>query len=324
MDVLRIENLSVSFQSIYGQIFAVNDLSFKVRCGECVCIVGESGSGKSVTAKAIMKILDRNAKIDSGNIFYDSMNLTQMKDKEMRRIRGKKIALVHQTPRNALNPSYTIYKQMQELYRLHGDSRKDYRSEIISMLKKVRIHLPEKVIEKYPFELSGGMLQRIVLAMACSQKPDLIIADEPTSALDVSTQAQILLLLKELAKEFNCAILLITHDMGVVAEMADRILVMYCGRKMEERNVDEFFKDPLHPYTQGLLNARPQNFNGRFNVIQGNIPENFMKYEGCEFYERCPNATEYCRISKPTEKKLKNNGYVRCFYAKESEGYAES
>ncbi len=322
MEILKVENLSVAFKGIFGKVLAVNDLSFQMNKGECVCIVGESGSGKSVTAKAIMKTLEDNARIDSGRILFDSTDLIQMKENSMRKIRGKRIALVYQNPLSALNPCYTVYKQMREVYRLHGVKNKDYKNEIISMLEKVRIPLPEKVLNKYPFELSGGMLQRIVLAMACSQNPDIIIADEPTSALDVSTQAQILKLLKEMAREINCAILMITHDMGVVAEMADRVLVMYCGRKMEERMVNDFFKNPLHPYTKGLLNARPQNFDGRFHVIEGGIPENYQIFKGCEFYDRCPSTLECCAENIPPEWLLSDGGCVRCFYLEKSIGYA--
>lgn len=314
MEILKIENLSVSFTGIFGQKFAVNDISFKLNQGECLCVVGESGSGKSVMTRAIMKILEDNASVDSGKIYLGSENILEMSESKMRNIRGRRVVLVCQNPINALNPSYTIYKQMREMFRIHKDRGKNYKSEIISMLEKVRIPFPESILSKYPYELSGGMLQRIVLAMACSQNPDVLIADEPTSALDVSTQAQILQLLKNLAKEMGCAILLITHDMGVVAEMADRVLVMYCGKKMEERNAADFFKNPYHPYTQGLLSARPQNFNGRFNEIKGSIHENDTKPSGCVFYERCPYAEEECIENIPDEIPLSKGGTVSCFY----------
>lgn len=318
-EILKVQDLSVSFASISGCIYAVNHLSFKLQKGECLAIVGESGSGKSVTARAILRILEPNASVDSGEIIFDGRNLCELKEKEMRGVRGNRIAMVFQDPMNALNPSYSIYKQLREVYQIHGDWRKNYKEEIIRLLGRVNIPEPEKMLDRYPFELSGGMRQRVILAMACALDPDVIIADEPTSALDVSTQAEILELMKEMAREMGSAILLITHDMGVVAEMADRVLVMYCGRKAEERDVESFFKHPCHPYTIGLLDARPQHFDGRFHTILGTVPPGNQRQDGCAFAERCEYATKRCRTEIPKEVVLNDGGIVNCFREEKGE-----
>lgn len=279
MGLLEVKNLSVSFKAANGRVYAVSDLSFSLKKGKCLAIVGESGSGKSVTALTIMRILEKNASIDGGQIFLGGRDILKMKEKEMQGIRGKQISMIFQDPMTALNPSYTVYSQISELYRLHGRYKKDVRHEIIELLGRLHIPEPEIVLKKYPFELSGGMCQRIVIAMAFALKPDIIIADEPTTALDVSTQAEILKLLKEMSEDTGSSVLLITHDMGVVAEMADEVIAMYCGKKVEEKAVEEFFRNPEHPYTKGLLKARPENFNGRFYTLTDMDPQ--VREETC-------------------------------------------
>lgn len=267
MGLLEVKNLSVSFKVADGRVYAVSDLSFSLQKGKCLAIVGESGSGKSVTALTIMRILEANASVDGGHIFLEGRDILKMKEKEMQGIRGKQISMIFQDPMTALNPSYTVYNQIAELYKLHGRYKKDTRHGIIELLGRLHIPEPEAILKKYPFELSGGMCQRIIIAMAFALKPDIIIADEPTTALDVSTQAEILKLLKEMSEDTGSSVLLITHDMGVVAEMADEVMTMYRGKKVEEKAVEEFFRNPEHPYTKELLKARPENFNGRFYTL---------------------------------------------------------
>ena len=281
MELLKIKNLSVSFKVACGRVHAVNDLSFSLQKGKCLAIVGESGSGKSVTALSIMRILETNASVDGGQIFFEGRNILAVKEKEMQSIRGKQISMIFQDPMTALNPSYTVYRQIAELYKLHRKAAENVKQEITELLGRLHIPNPELILKKYPFELSGGMCQRIVIAMAFALKPDIIIADEPTTALDVSTQAEILKLLKELSEDTGSAVLLITHDMGVVAEMADEVMVMYNGRRVEKKEAEEFFRNPEHPYTKGLLRARPENFNGRFITMsdeRGEIKNGGTKY----------------------------------------------
>lgn len=234
MEVLRVKDLSVLFHQGYGTVLALNKLSFSILPGECLAIVGESGSGKSTTAKAIMGILGNNAQISSGTITFQGKNLLTLEKRKLRLLMGKDISMVFQDPTTVLDPSYTIYHQLQEVFRAHLDRRGDYHDEIIDLLKEMEFPDPERIMHSYPFELSGGMRQRISLAMAWALHPRLIIADEPTSALDVCTQADLLRLFRQMVKKNGTSLIIITHDLGVVAELADRVLVLYNGERMEE------------------------------------------------------------------------------------------
>ena len=315
MKLLSVHDLSVSFRGGYHDIPALKGLSFSLDRGECLAVVGESGSGKSTAAKAIMGILEKNAMVASGSILFQGKDLLSMKRKERRGLMGRDMAMVFQNPMTSLNPSYTIYQQLREVFRTHCNPRGSYRDEVLALLKKVELPNPEAVMEQYPFELSGGMRQRISLAMACALKPSLIIADEPTSALDVCTQAELIQLLKRIAKEAGSAIMFITHDLGVVAELADRVLVLYAGERMEEQPVKDFFSTPRHPYARGLLLARPHNFNGRFSVIEGTLKAPAAENLRCAFFDRCREKCPLCAQELPPDVPLPSGGTVRCHLA---------
>lgn len=318
MSVLEVKNLQVLFHTVLGTATAVRDVNFSIEEGEILGIVGESGSGKSVTSLAVMGLLDeKTAEVSQGEIWFGEKNLLELTDKEFCKIRGKDIAMVFQEPAMALNPVKKVKKQLQEVYRIHmPDKEKNSTEELIGLLKKLNISDAEHVLNKYPFELSGGIKQRIMIAMAMLSKPKILIADEPTTALDVTTQSEILDLLKTLQKETNCAIILITHDLGVIAEMADRVLVMYRGEIVEQNDIHEFFQNPKHPYSQDLMKARPEYFDGRFYSIPGTIPNAYKSMNGCGYCERCEYETEECRCNHPELIQLKNSIQVRCHRVK--------
>lgn len=301
MKLLEVKDLEVVFHTIMGEAEAVRGIHFSVDRGEILGIVGESGSGKSVTSLAIMGLLQRQtSEVRNGQILFDGQDLLKMTEKELCRLRGKRIAMVFQEPASALNPVVKIEKQLAEVFKLHDPVRaKNCRHELVELLEKLNIPDAKDVLKKYPFELSGGMKQRIMIAMAMLCKPDLLIADEPTTALDVTTQAEILDLLKLVQKETNCAIIFITHDLGVIAEMAQRVVVMYRGKIMEDSEVNAFFQSAKHPYSQDLLGTRPENFNGRFTSIEGNIPSAYEKLVGCPYCERCRSAEKCCATLPP-------------------------
>lgn len=320
MDLLKVEDLTVAFQLGYQQITAVRQLSFSLNAGECLAIVGESGSGKSTTAKAVMGILGRNARVVSGRILFWGQDLLKMSRHEKRQIMGRDIAMVFQNPMTSLDPSYTVFHQIQEIYRTHLKSRGNYLEEIRQLLRKVEFPDPDSILNKYPHELSGGMRQRVAIAMAWALNPAVLIADEPTSALDVCTQAEILRLMKHMAKESGTAVILITHDLGVVAELADRVLVMYAGERMESQKVMDFFQSPKHPYSRGLLEARPQNFRHRFQVIPGNVQLLPDTHHQCPFYNRCRDRIPECENCRPQDTTIGQTGVVRCHLASSREG----
>ena len=251
MSILEVKNLKVSFDSVMGKVNAVKGVSFSVNEGEILGIVGESGSGKSVSSLAIMGLIDdRTGSIDSGEIIFDGKNLLELSEKELCKFRGDRISMIFQEPMTSLNPVVTVFKQLKEVYKIHMPEKvKDCREELVELLSRLNIPDAEKILDKYPFELSGGLKQRIMIAMGMICKPDIIIADEPTTALDVTTQAEILDLLKEIKEENNSGIILITHDLGVIAEMAQRVAVMYFGNVVEECSVLEFFDNAKHPYS---------------------------------------------------------------------------
>lgn len=313
-ELLEVKNLSVEFQTVLGTAKAVRNLSFTVNEGEVVGIVGESGSGKSVTSLTIMGLLDqKSANISSGEILFEGKDLLRLSEKELCKIRGAKITMVFQEPAMALNPVVKIEKQLKEIHKIHNPEKaKTCHGELVSLLEELKIPDAEEVLKKYPFQLSGGMKQRIMIAMAVLDQPKLLIADEPTTALDVTMQAEILELIKLMKKETGCAVILITHDLGVVAEMADKVLVMYRGQLVEERKSEDFYQKARHPYSQDLLNARPEKFTGRFWSIPGTIPNAFTVMDGCGYCGRCRKETQECREQIPELISFEDGSRARC------------
>ncbi len=303
--ILDVKNLAVTFHTDYGPIHALRGISFSIKRGETLAIVGESGSGKSVTAKSIIKLLDSDsAKITADHILYEAHNLATFSDKEMRFIRGNEIAMVFQDPTTALNPTMKIGHQIAEGYLSHhrGVSKNEAMERALHLLHLVKVPNPSLRLHQYPHELSGGMKQRAVIAMALSSHPKIIIADEPTTALDVTIQAQIMQLLKEIQKSMKMSILFITHDLSLVANFADRILVMYAGRIVEESPCVDLFESPSHPYTEQLLKSIPRidhSKEDRLEPIKGSPPNAIKLFKGCPFAKRCSHAMKICAESPP-------------------------
>ena len=300
-NILEVDNLRVNFNTPDGQVTAVNDLNFNLAQGETLGIVGESGSGKSQTAFALMGLLAGNGQI-TGEARFAGENILALNDKAMNRIRSEKIAMIFQDPMTSLNPYMKVGKQLMEVLVLHkGMSKADAFETSVKMLDAVKMPEARKRMNMYPHEFSGGMRQRVMIAMALLCQPKLLIADEPTTALDVTVQAQILTLLNELKAEFDTSIIMITHDLGVVAGLCDKVLVMYAGRTMEYGLTDDVFYHPTHPYTQGLLEAIPRldNNNETLATIAGNPPNLLNLPAGCPFQERCQYAEERCRKEAP-------------------------
>ena len=318
--LLKVEGLQVQFQTKKGVNTSVDGVSFSIGKGEILGIVGESGCGKSVTSLSILQLLGTNAKISQGRIKLTGRELLGLSEEEMCKIRGNEIAMIFQDPMTALNPTLTIGEQLIEPLVIHqGYSKADARKEAVEVLKKVGIAAPEKRMKEYPHQLSGGMRQRVMIAMAVSCAPKLLIADEPTTALDVTIQAQILELMLELRQNMETAIILITHDMGVVAETADNILVLYAGKVVEYGSVKDIFNAPKHPYTQGLLSSIPplQEDVEELNTIEGTVPAPGQMPAGCRFGPRCPHAGEHCRREQPGLYPVEG-ALVSCFqYAKQ-------
>ncbi|MEN9808475.1 MAG: hypothetical protein RLZZ488_42 [Pseudomonadota bacterium] len=301
--ILEVKNLSVNFRVYGGQVYAVRNVSFHVGAGECLCIVGESGSGKSVTVQSLMGL--SSGQITSGQALLNGKDLLPMTQNERRKLLGKDIAMIFQDPLASLNPTMTIGNQIEESLKLHTDMTASQRhARVVELLELVRIPEPKRRIDQYPHELSGGMRQRVMIAMALSCNPKVLIADEPTTALDVTIQAQILVLIQELARKFNMATILITHDLGVVAQMADRVAVMYAGKIVEEGPVDEVFYASKHPYTVGLKRAMPKDSGSVSEPLQpipGTPPDLFAPPAGCAFAARCPAAMSICHRKQPPE-----------------------
>ncbi len=318
--LLKVEGLQVQFQTKKGINTSVDGVSFSIGKGEILGIVGESGCGKSVTSLSILQLLGTNAKISQGSIKLSGRELLGLSEEEMCKIRGNEIAMIFQDPMTALNPTLTIGEQLIEPLVIHqGYSKADARKEAVEVLKKVGIAAPEKRMKEYPHQLSGGMRQRVMIAMAVSCAPKLLIADEPTTALDVTIQAQILELMLELRQNMDTAIILITHDMGVVAETADNILVLYAGKVVEYGSVKDIFNAPKHPYTRGLLSSIPplQEDVEELNTIEGTVPAPGQMPAGCRFGPRCPLAGEHCRREQPGLYPVEG-ALVSCFqYAKQ-------
>ncbi|MBN1787961.1 MAG: ABC transporter ATP-binding protein [Sedimentisphaerales bacterium] len=322
--ILSVQNLSTFFDTEDGTAKAVQNVSFDIKQGQTLALVGESGCGKSVTALSIMRLIPSPpGRIDSGKIFFKNRCLLELSEKHMRKIRGNKIAMIFQEPMTSLNPVYTIGSQIIEAITLH--QKKSYTQAwqmAEEMLAKVRIPDPARRLEEYPHLLSGGMRQRVMIAMAISCKPALLIADEPTTALDVTIQAQILDLLDELQQTEHMSILLITHDLGVVAQRADYVAVMYASRIVERCSCEELFNNSLHPYTKGLLKSLPQLGikQDRLNTIAGNVPEPLKFPAGCKFHPRCPIGCndKKCQTEEPELKQVRDNHYAACWHV---EGY---
>ena len=302
MAMLEVEDLNVRFYTEDGVVKATNDLSYEVEAGERFGVVGESGAGKSVTSLAVMRLIDEPGVIESGEIRFKGRNLLELDDEEMRELRGNEIAMIFQDAETALNPAYTVGEQISEAVRHHLDMDETAAKErAIEMLESVGIPDPGQRYSNYPHEFSGGMQQRAVIAMALSCDPDLIIADEPTTALDVTIEAQILGLLKEIGDEYDTAIQLITHDLGVVAEFCDRVMVMYAGHPVEMAPVEDVYYDPQHPYTVGLMGSVPRigDDRDRLETIPGRMPDLIEMPPGCNFHPRCPYAEENCTKREP-------------------------
>ena len=320
---LTIDHLKSGFFTLNGYVPAVDDVSIRVPKGKIVGIVGESGCGKSMTARSIIGLLKYPGKITGGSIQLEGRELTNLPDREMRRVRGGEITMIFQEPMTSLNPVVKVGKQVREALLLHKNCTKaEAKAEVLKIFRKVGISEPEKRYNSYPHELSGGLRQRVMIAMAMICKPKLLIADEPTTALDVTIEAQILKLMQDLRREENMSMVLISHNLGVIAELCDYVYVMYAGKIVEQGDTLSLFRDPRHPYTQGLLASvipldRPQR---RLPTIPGVVPNLLHLPKGCGFSTRCPYATEKCREERPELISCGENRMCRCFRQEESHG----
>lgn len=318
--VLEVKNLITSFQVGGRQINAVDDCSFRVRRGHTLGIVGESGCGKSVTSLSIMRLIPSPpGRIASGQILFEGKDLLRLPEEEMRKIRGNRVSMIFQEPMTSLNPVFTIGNQIAEVFTLHkGANKKQARELSIEMLRIVKIPSPELRVDEYPHQLSGGMRQRVMIAMALACKPSLLIADEPTTALDVTIQAQILALMNDLQTQGGMSTVLITHDLGVVAESCDDVVVMYAGRVVERATAKDLFSGPKHPYTIGLMESIPKLGvrQHRLKTIPGLVPSLGNLPKGCRFQDRCPMASEECRAEDPRLRTLADGREVACIKAK--------
>ncbi len=321
--ILKVEDLSIHFHTRDGIVRAVEGVSFEVHRGETLCVVGESGCGKSVTAMSILRLLPQPpAKIVSGRILFEGRDLLKEPESKIRDIRGNAISMIFQEPMTSLNPVLTVGRQISESIVLHqGLSNKAAEERAAEMLNLVRISDPKQRLGEYPHQMSGGMRQRVMIAMALSCNPRVLIADEPTTALDVTIQAQILNLMLELKEDLDTAIIMITHDLGVVAEMAERVIVMYAGRKVEEASAKELFGVPLHPYTRGLMGSIPrlnkvvESEGYRLQEIEGSVPSLLQEIPGCAFAPRCDYVTAHCQGNRPVLEPLREEHAVACWEA---------
>lgn len=319
--LLEVDDLHTFFKTKKGIVKAVNGVSYRVEPGKTLGIVGESGSGKSVSAMSILKLLDGNGYIDSGTITFKGRNLAECTINDMYQIRGNEISVIFQEPMTSLNPVYTIEKQLNEVYLTHQKiTKKEASEKSLEMLKAVKIPNPESVMKQFPHQLSGGMRQRVMIAMALACEPSLLIADEPTTALDVTIQAQILKLMNELKKEKGTSILFITHDLGVINQMADEVAVMYCGQVVEMCKARTIFAKETtcsHPYTEGLMTSIPRldtPVGAKLEAIPGAVPHPLNLPKGCKFAPRCKYATEKCMNEEPKLELAEDNHLIRCFY----------
>jgi peptide/nickel transport system ATP-binding protein len=318
--ILRLENLVVAFDTEQGPIHAVDDISFTMNKGSILGIAGESGCGKSVTALSILRLLPKPvSRIVSGKIWFKDKNILELPIEQMQKIRGKKIAMIFQEPMTALNPVHAVGRQLVEVYQLHFPQMipSDMKNRSVRMLERVGIADPVQVMKKYPHQLSGGMRQRVMIAMALACEPDILIADEPTTALDVTVQAQILDLIKALQVQTGMSVILITHDLGVIAENCDQAVVMYAGRIAETATVTDLFENPLHPYTKGLLTSIPSRAKKPKTIlptIKGSVPSLLNMPRGCRFADRCPLVEEICRQNSPLERSTGTRRTAACHF----------
>lgn len=328
MPLLEMKNLKTFFTTKKGVVKAVNGVSYSVEQGKTLGVVGESGSGKSVAAMSMLQLLDGNGYIESGEIFFEGVDLTKLSIKEMYKMRGNAISVIFQEPMTSLNPVFTVKRQVSEPFMIHqGMTKKQAEEKVIEMLADVKIPNPEVVAKQYPHQLSGGMRQRVMIAMALACRPKLLIADEPTTALDVTIQAQVLKLMNELKEQYGTSILFITHDLGVINQMADDVAVMYCGQVVEFAPADIIFGDDeySHPYTEGLMLSIPRldtPANTRLEAIPGAVPHPLDLPKGCKFAPRCKYCTELCLKEEPEDQLVAPNHKVRCFYPRKEDRHA--
>ena len=319
MALLEVKNLHTYFKTRKGIVKAVNDVSYVLEPGRTVGIVGESGSGKSVSAMSILQLLDGNGYIAEGEVIFEGRDLTKLSQQEMYEIRGNKISVIFQEPMTSLNPVFTIKKQLSEPFMIHqGMNKKEAEQKALEMLAAVQIPNPEAVLRQYPHQLSGGMRQRVMIAMALACRPKILIADEPTTALDVTIQAQILRLMNDLQRDNGTAIIFITHDLGVINEMADDVVVMYCGQVVEKTSAKVIFTDcpTSHPYTEGLMHSIPRmdNITHKLEPIPGAVPHPLALPKGCKFAPRCKYATQKCLDMEPALEEVTPGQMIRCHY----------
>ena len=322
MALLEVRDLHTSFFTPVGEVKAVNGISFNLDHGKVLGIVGESGSGKSVTAYSVMQILEKTGKIMSGSIKVDGKELVGLPEREMKNIRGNRISIIFQDPMTSLNPTYTIGHQLMEAILLHTNrNKKQAYDRAVEMLKLVNVNEPEKRMKQYPFEFSGGMRQRVMIAMALACEPDILIADEPTTALDVTIQAQILELMQSLQKELGMAIIMITHDLGVVAQMCDEVIVMYAGSICEQGTADEIFYNPKHEYTKGLIRSIPtvDNDGEKLQPISGTPIDLLNMPAGCPFAPRCENAMKICLHQRCPRMQINDDHQAACWMTAKEE-----
>ncbi|MCR5272742.1 MAG: ABC transporter ATP-binding protein [Lachnospiraceae bacterium] len=322
-EILEIKDLCVQFNTVEGTVQAINHLDYKLHKGEKLGIVGESGSGKSVSSLGVMQLIPNPpGKITGGEILYKGEDIVKKSEKEMEKIRGNEISMIFQEPMTSLNPIIKCGSQIAESLRLHrGLKKKEAFAEAVEMMRAVGIANPEVRAHEYPHQMSGGMRQRVMIAMALACRPQILIADEPTTALDVTIQAQILDLIRDLNEEMNTSVIFITHDLGVVRELCDNVIVMYTGRIVEKASVKDLFNNPKHPYTKGLMNAIPRITKDRppLETIEGSVPNPTEKIEGCSFWPRCPYATERCKKEEPPVINISDTRQVKCFLYEEKE-----
>ncbi|MFF2875447.1 ABC transporter ATP-binding protein [Gottfriedia sp. NPDC057991] len=323
-NVLEVRGLTTEFKSEHGSLKIIENIDLTVKKGEILGIVGESGCGKSVTSLSILQLLDKKAKIASGSVTFNNSNLVDKTEKDMRKIRGNEISMIFQDPMTSLNPVLTIGIQIGEVIQKHQKlTGSNLKEKVVHLLQLVGIPRPEAIYHEYPHRLSGGMKQRVMIAMAISCNPSLLIADEPTTALDVTIQAQILALLKSLKDDLHMSILLITHDLGVVAEMCDRVVVMYAGQVVETTDTRTLLRNPRHPYTIGLIQSTPHQSKGekRLKSIPGQVPtpDNYPK--GCRFADRCPKVLGICRNSLPPLIEVDDQTSCRCWLLQQKETF---
>ena len=314
-NLLEVKNLCVSFFTLSGEVKAVNDISYNLEKGKAIGIVGESGSGKSVSASAIMRTIEKPGRILGGSITFDGIDLLALSKEEMRKLRGKEISMIFQDPMTSLNPVFTIGTQLIEAIRLYENiSKSDAKTKAVELLKLVSISEPERRMKQYPFEFSGGMRQRVMIAMALSGNPKLLIADEPTTALDVTIQAQILEIIRELKDKINMSIMMITHDLGIIADIADTVAVMYGGRIVEFAPVADLINNPKHPYTLGLINSIPKlDSHERLLPIDGTPIDLLNLPAGCPFAGRCSECMKVCINNLPPYVNVTENHKVACW-----------